>query len=135
MIRYIKSLSRFFSHILFWNVCVCPWWWSSWAICISNWNVEEIPNKYCVVMGTADNLEFVKLQPEHAARMFLHWKWRKQTKNLLLVKSYSTTNVLICLLLTFILFELTQIQINWQSTYSILVYTWKIQCWLTAIVL
>lgn len=34
-------------------------------------HVEEVPDKNSVIMGTADDLELVKLEPEHSARMFL----------------------------------------------------------------
>lgn len=36
------------------------------------WSViEEIPHENCIVMGTADYLKIVKLQPEHSAIVFL----------------------------------------------------------------
>lgn len=35
-------------------------------------HVEEVPDKDSVIVGTADDLELVKLEPEHSARMFLH---------------------------------------------------------------
>lgn len=35
-------------------------------------HVEEVPDKDSVIVGTADDLELVELEPEHSARMFLH---------------------------------------------------------------
>lgn len=35
-------------------------------------HIEEVPDKDSVIVGTADDLELIELEPEHSARMFLH---------------------------------------------------------------
>lgn len=44
---------------------------SSFSLAIGR-HIEEVPDEDSVIMGTADDLELVKLEPEHSAWMFLH---------------------------------------------------------------
>ena len=41
------------------------------ALGLRHWDVEEIKHKDGVVMGTAHNLELVKLEPEHPPGVLL----------------------------------------------------------------
>ncbi len=57
-------------YLLSGDVCICPWGRSPLRLAIGG-DVQEVPYKDRVVMGTANNLELIKLQSEHTSRMLL----------------------------------------------------------------
>lgn len=50
-------------------ICIRPGRRSSFRLPVGR-HVEEVPDKDSVIVGTADDLELVELEPEHSARMF-----------------------------------------------------------------